>query len=233
MDNEEVRVTSDEREAVAEEAAKIRMSRADALSVLANLARKRDTTLEEVVAIQIAVRNVAKRMFDRERHLKRKYGPKEAAAYHTPAAALDFIAANPELSRIAAEVADAPEAKDEVQTTKDEGAEVEKTAPSALWRGRRKPRVRMTAAERVGVALDVYRSCPDGVEFARSDVLPAFLKTESGMSGKVSERLLSVYLKMLAGVGALRNRGFSITSRYFKVKVGESALARKLEKGVR
>ena len=79
MDNEEVRVTSDGFKPAAEEAAAIRMSRADALSVLANLARKRDTTLEEVVALQVAVRSVAKRMFDRERHLKRKYGPKEAA----------------------------------------------------------------------------------------------------------------------------------------------------------
>ncbi len=76
--NEEVRTTSDE-SADAGEAAKIRMSRADALSILANLARKRDTTLEEVVAIQIAVRNVAKRMFDRERYLRRKYGAKEEA----------------------------------------------------------------------------------------------------------------------------------------------------------
>ena len=115
MNEEEVRVTSDESEPAAEEAAKIRMSRADALSILANLARKKDTTLEEVVAIQIAVRNVAKRVFDRERYLRRKYGAKEeAGTYHTPPEALEAIAgerpldavlANPPL---AAEVADAP-----------------------------------------------------------------------------------------------------------------------------
>ena len=99
MNEEEVRVTSDGCEPAAEEAAKIRMSRADALSVLANLARKRDTTLEEVVALQIAVRSVAKRMFDRERHLKRKYGPKEAAEAakkeaETPSLSPDEVARN-------------------------------------------------------------------------------------------------------------------------------------------
>ncbi len=199
MNNEEVRVTSDESEPAAEEAAKIRMSRADALSILANLARKRDTTLEEVVAIQIAVRNVAKLMFGRERHLKRKYGPKEAA-----------------------------EAKDEEGTPKGEGeaaAHETKSVSYAVWRGRR------SSLDSIGIALDVYRSCPDGVEFARSDVLPAFLKTPSGMSGEVSKRRLSSYLKALASAGALRNWGNSSpASRYFKRSVGESALMRMLEK---
>lgn len=198
--NEEVRTTSDESEPAAEEAGKIRMSMADALSILANLARKRDTTLEEVVAIQIAVRNVAKRMFDRERCLRRKYGAKEETGI----------------------------ANDEGRTTNDEGEEAAhetKSVSYAVWRGRR------SSLDSIGIALDVYRSCPDGVEFARSDVLPAFLKTPSGMSGEVSKRRLSSYLKALASAGALRNWGNSSpASRYFKRSVGESALMRMLEK---
>ena len=74
--SDEARVTSDELELerlAADDSARNRMSRADALSVLANLAMKRDTTLEEVVAIQVAVRSVAKRMFDRERNFKRRH----------------------------------------------------------------------------------------------------------------------------------------------------------------
>ncbi len=70
MQNAECRM-NDEAEA---EAAKIRMTRADALSILARMAIRRDMTPEEVVAIQIAVRNISKRMFDRERWFKRKHG---------------------------------------------------------------------------------------------------------------------------------------------------------------
>ena len=86
--------------AATEEPAKIRMTRPEAISVLAKLAQKRDTTLEEVVAIQIAVRNVCKRIFDRERNFKRKHGADAAGIppkFFTPPAALDAIMANPPL----------------------------------------------------------------------------------------------------------------------------------------
>ena len=59
--------------ATEEAAATVRMTRADTLSALAKLAEKKTTTLEEVVAIQIAVRNIAKRLFDRERNWKRRH----------------------------------------------------------------------------------------------------------------------------------------------------------------
>ena len=54
------------------ESAPDRMSRATALGILAHMAQKRDATLDEVRALQVACRNVAKRLFDNERHFKRK-----------------------------------------------------------------------------------------------------------------------------------------------------------------
>ena len=66
-------VQNDGTTAATEDAVKVRMSKADALSALAKLAEKKTTTLEEVIAIQIAVRNIAKRLFDRERSWKRRH----------------------------------------------------------------------------------------------------------------------------------------------------------------
>ena len=78
--------------ATAEPASKIRMTRADALSVLAKIAQKKNTPLEEVVALQLAVRKISKRMFDRERWFKRKWGD---GTYHTPQAAIDAVLTDP------------------------------------------------------------------------------------------------------------------------------------------
>ena len=49
-----------------------RMSRSEALGILGRMAQKRGTTLDEVRALQVAVRCVVKRLFDTERHYKRK-----------------------------------------------------------------------------------------------------------------------------------------------------------------
>ena len=70
-----------------------RMGKAEAIGVLAKLAQKKTTTLEEVIAIQVAVRSTAKRLFDRERNWKRRH--EAQAAYFTPPEALDFVTANP------------------------------------------------------------------------------------------------------------------------------------------
>lgn len=49
-----------------------RMGRAEAMGVLARMATQRGRTLDEVRALQVAVRNVGKRMFDRARWCARK-----------------------------------------------------------------------------------------------------------------------------------------------------------------
>lgn len=55
-----------------ERKAEERMGRATALGILARMAQDRDATLDEVRALQVACRNVAKRLFDSERHFKRR-----------------------------------------------------------------------------------------------------------------------------------------------------------------
>ena len=75
-----------------------RMTRPEALASLALLAQKKTTTLEEVVAIQIAVRCISKRIFDRERNFKRRHLAEAAnipPKFFTPPAAIDAIMANP------------------------------------------------------------------------------------------------------------------------------------------
>ena len=75
-----------------------RMTRPEALGALALLSQKKTTTLEEVVAIQIAVRFIAKRIFDRERNFKRRHLAEAAnipPKFFTPPAAIDAIKVNP------------------------------------------------------------------------------------------------------------------------------------------
>lgn len=65
-----------------------RMGRATALGILAHMAQDRNATLDEVRALQVACRNVAKRLFDNERHFKRKREAGTAEVYITPPCAL-------------------------------------------------------------------------------------------------------------------------------------------------
>lgn len=56
-----------------------RMSKAEAIGIIANLATRRDLTVEDVTALQVALRALAKRLFDHERCLKRKHAAQVAA----------------------------------------------------------------------------------------------------------------------------------------------------------
>jgi hypothetical protein len=65
-----------------------RMTKAEAIGILARMATRRTATLEEVVALQVALRATAKRMFDRERSFKRR---REAAMAEAGAVARDAL----------------------------------------------------------------------------------------------------------------------------------------------
>jgi hypothetical protein len=55
------------------------MSKMEAVGILLQLAYKRTTTRDEVLAIQVACRSTLKRFFDRERNWKRRHDAKIAA----------------------------------------------------------------------------------------------------------------------------------------------------------
>lgn len=55
------------------------MSKMEAVGILLQLAYKRTTTRDEVIAIQTACRSTLKRFFDRERNWKRKHEAEIAA----------------------------------------------------------------------------------------------------------------------------------------------------------
>ena len=57
-----------------------RMAKAEAIGVLARMAMERGRSLEEVRALQVAVRSVAKRMFDQARWFARKRAEKGGTA---------------------------------------------------------------------------------------------------------------------------------------------------------
>lgn len=56
------------------------MGRAKALGILAHMAERPDAPLDEVIALQMAFRALAKRMFDRERNFKRRHAAEANAA---------------------------------------------------------------------------------------------------------------------------------------------------------
>ena len=60
----------------------------EAVGILLVLATKRKTTLDEVIAIQVACRSTLKRVFDRERNRKRRHQAEnaETAEAASPAA---------------------------------------------------------------------------------------------------------------------------------------------------
>ena len=99
------------------------MSKIEAVGILLVLATKRKTTLDEVIAIQVACRSTLKRVFDRERNRKRRHQAENAdtaeaaeaapPVYFTPKAVQDVIAgdrpldsllANPQLNPFTQEV---------------------------------------------------------------------------------------------------------------------------------
>ena len=56
------------------------MSRREAVGRLLEISKNRDLDLDDVIAIQTAVRSLCKRIFDNERRLKRRRAALEAAA---------------------------------------------------------------------------------------------------------------------------------------------------------
>ena len=85
------------------------MSKIEAVGILLVLATKRKTTLNEVIAIQVACRSTLKRVFDRERNRKRRHQAENAETaeatppvYFTPKAVQDVIAGDRPLDSLLA-----------------------------------------------------------------------------------------------------------------------------------
>ncbi len=78
-----------------------RMSKAEAIGILAKLAMSKSLTLEQLIAIQVAMRSTMKRLFDRERNWKRRH-ERDGGAYFTPPAALEVVAGERPLDAILA-----------------------------------------------------------------------------------------------------------------------------------
>ncbi len=61
-----------------------RMTLAEAMGILGGMATRRGVSLDEVVALQVATRQLAKRLFDRARHYARKRAEKGGTATALP-----------------------------------------------------------------------------------------------------------------------------------------------------